>query len=239
MFRNFLRNTSAKQKIVLLLVLGVFIVLAVLGAVRAFNTESSDEVMISNLNDYAVTAPRGYKKDLQSTLWFVLSKRFDLPEGAVNDYDVVIRDGSYKESVGYNTTVANFLIDIDKLEQTFAVTFSWPSAGSRTDVMERVVINCPRREEMKYPNSFCDGQYNNSTDINLYLPYTKYDANGSPLYQITYYDGWIMVALQTCDDEKLTAQYRAEVDAWLKNTQIDLEQYKDKIRYRVTCDRNF
>lgn len=239
MFRNIMQNLSTKQKLGIFVGFVVFAVLIVVGLINMINAKSNNEVAISNLNEYASTAPRAYKEDLQSTLWFVLNKRFDLPEGKVDKYDVTIRDGSYEEVVGYDTTVANFLVDVDSLQQTFAVTFSWPSKGKRTNIMERVVINCPKREEMKYPDSFCDGQYNNSTDINLYLPYIKYDNNGSPLYQISYYDGWIMVSLQTCGDEKLTAQYRAEVDAWLKNTKIDLEKYKDKTRYKTTCDHSF
>lgn len=239
MFRNVMQNLSTKQKLVLLVCFVVFVLLVIVGLINVFSLRSKDEVVISNLENYASAAPRAYKEDLQSTLWFVLNKRFNLSEGKVSEYDVVIREGSYKESVGDDTTVAKFLVDVDALRQTFAVTFSWPSRGSRVNIMERAVINCPKREEMKYPDSFCDGQYNNSTDLDLYLPYTKYDANSNPLYQITYYDGWIMVSLQTCGDEKLTAQYRAEVDAWLKDTKIDLEKYKDKTRYKTTCDHNF
>lgn len=238
MFGNIVRNMNNRQRVVVFALLSMFVVVVIVAVTSVIIKKPVNEVEITNIDDYIPKAPSDYKTDLQKGLWQVLSERFEIPEGRVDEYDVVIRDGSYSETVKKTTTTAKFLVDIDALKQTFAITFTWPSNG-RVNVMERFVIDCPKREEMKYPDSFCDGQYNNSTDIDLYLPYTKYDNNGNPLYQISYYDGWIMVSLQTCGDEKLTAQYRAEVDAWLKDTKIDLEKYKDKTRYKTTCDHNF
>lgn len=235
----------------IIVVLSVFIILVgiIWSVISEVKLANSNMTYIDNLSHYAHDMPDKSRQSIYRKLHYLIGANMVDGDRKIPNRGAKIRQDSYQEREAIDGIyISQFIVDISSVQQSYSVGLSWSKNGAIAQENYYVGISCVDADKNIYESFVCKKE--DSTEQIFpgndmagspasYLPYTKYDANGNPLYQITYYDGWIMVSLQTCGDEMLTAQYRAEVDAWLKNTKIDLEEYKDKTRYRVTCDGDF
>ena len=86
--------------------------------------------------------------------------------------DVAVRDGSVKRFRqfvdGKEQVVANFIIDIDSLEQTYDVTVY---KNDELSEHKKVAIKCPKVDVRKYDDACVGVDGNANKSVELFLPY--------------------------------------------------------------------
>lgn len=230
--------------IIVILTAVIIIIISVVHIIKNFTAHLT---VIDNLPQYATKMVESARDGIYENLYDVIDENL-AGDRKVPKKGALIRDGSYEQELpegSENIYFSTFIVDIESIRQSYHIQLYWPDIKNIGQYESNLMITCVEGDDAIYEDFDCKNPAPmfpgeaQARRIDAYLPYIKYDANGSPLYQVVLYNGWIMISLQTCGDEKLTAQYRKEVDDWLRNTHIDLERYKDKINYKVTCDRSF
>ena len=126
----------------------------------------------------------------------------------------------YKESVSDKISEASFIVDFDEIKESYAIVVTWPSA--KNDDSPNIIIACPLLDS-KYPETPCETEYNNSTDIVSYLPYEGADASGDK-YKIKgkYSSGKLYLEI-TADKDPGEALIAAK--KWIKSIGLNPEDY--------------
>ena len=228
MFELLRQNLSRNQKIGLAVVFEVIFVVVVVALV---NLALQPELNVAVTNEKETPIPEQQWEGVKKEVWHLVEDNVENATRANID-DAEIRDGTYEETTENNITTAQFLLDIDSIRQTYAVTVSWSDA---VELHDYVAIDCPPVEKMKYEDAVCYGMYNNTYSLDLYLPYIKKgevqnpEEPNAPLYMITgsENDKTIDVMVSVCDVEK----YKKEAMDYLESTPIKLSEYT--INYRM------
>lgn len=230
MFESLKQNLSKKQKIGIIIVLQVVFIGLVVGVVN-WAMQPRENVAVTNEN--VTPIPDANWRGIKNELWDLIEQNVPGLDESVVD-DATIREGTYEETFENDITTARFLLDIDSLKQTYAITVSWSDKVELHDAMQ---INCPPQSQMKYPETVCYGMYNNTYSLDLYLPYAVYpeeseESEAGPLAPnyIIHGDeeaGTIDIMVSVCDAEKFK---KAALD-YLKTTPINLSKYA--INYEV------
>jgi hypothetical protein len=139
------------------------------------------------------------------------------------DLDVVIRTDSISYATSDQQTTANFLIDIDSLKQTYAITIYDTDIALESPSVE---VKCPKISDSKYPDSECQTPSNTSHDLNLHLPYETKLSSGEKVYvkDITIEPNGknIQIYLYSCEDENpKTEETKNLIRNWVENTVKD------------------
>ena len=237
MFRNLMENLSKGQKIGLLVVCqAVFVVVLVLIVQGLMN--GREYVKIEDTA--GVNLPEKVREFVADNIWETI--KGNVENVSRNDIDdVVVREETYSETVEDDEDLvrANFIVDIDSIKQTYAISAGWSRGG---EVVYEVIVNCPPIDEMKYPETVCYGDYNNSFSLDLYLPYAVYkdgydmdddaamdDEVVAPDIYITgdADEKYIDVMVSKCNAE----EFIREADEYLDGLPIDLSGYA--INYNI------
>ena len=228
-------NLSKSQRIGLLVLSQVLVVIIVVLMLQPVFREKEHVEVTQESDEIAAEIPMEAWKNFQSTLWQLISDTVDTVSKSVID-DAVIREGTYKKIVNGGAQSVNFIVDIDSIKQTYAVSIGW-SDNIALYGPDNVSIECPPKQEMKYPETVCYGMYNNTYSLDLYLPHAVYpegyDVNSdepvAPLYIIHGDESskTIDVEVSMCDVEK----YRKEALDYLNSLPISIDDYK--INYQV------
>ena len=226
MLKTFYGNLSKGGKIILWVFLQTLVVIILALAIHIV-FQSKTRIEIENGGEVTSAIPDEYMENFKKTLWELISSNVDNIDKNVID-DVVIRDGTYEEVINDNVKSANFIIDIDSIKQTFAVSIGW-SENSKDGPDNNVSIECPPVDEMKYPETVCYGMYNNTYSLDLYLPHTVYpegsedDGVTAPNYMITGDEGTktLDIMVSVCDAEK----FKKEALGYLNTVPIDFSNY--------------
>lgn len=230
MFKNILNNLSTIQKIIILVVIELtFIGLLILTTIITIN--QTKQVNVQNWDSVDISYEQ--KQSLQEQLYSFIYTKFPLSKN-FNVNDVKIRDGSFKKE-GQSIF---FIIDIDSLKATYTIEIT---SDSKNNASDDILINCPRKDQMKYQETFCDGMYNNTSSPELYLPYTSYKSN---IQERSTYEWSIMINpknsqefimdLKTCEDQNLYDQRYNAAMKWLKATPIQIDKYH--IEIETSCE---
>ena len=218
-------NLSRNQRIGFLVGLQL-IVIVVLVVCTQLALRPRENVFVDNAN--VTNIPDDEWRGIKSELWELIQNNVTGATEADVD-DVVVREGTYKESYQNDITTAKFLIDIDSLKQTYVVTVSW---SDEVELMDSLTIDCPKKEEMKFPETMCYGMYNNTKSLSLYLPYvvkSKYEGGAPNIYiEGNENNRRIDVMLSTCDTDAL----RSQAENYLNSIPVDLSEYT--INYNVS-----
>lgn len=235
MLNSLWENLSKNQKITFLVVIQIFIIIilavilnSVLGSERQHVTVENESVL-SNV-------PESDRQLLNEQLWGVIQNNVTGVDRSVIN-DAVVRDGTYEETDDENGNMgATFLLDIDSIKQTYAVSIVW-STDSKNTIADSVYINCPPIDQMKYPETVCHGMYNDTYSLDLYLPYIVYpegydDENAYPMAPNYLVEGdedakTIDIMVSSCAPDK----YKEEALKYLESTPIDLSDYQ--INYTI------
>ena len=143
-----------KYKFIILLI--VIIVIGV--GITVFFLTRPPRITIQNYNELS-SAPSSTKARLEEFLYRFLDSRHD----NIKDLnDVYIRDSSYQKETDNDLTSEIFLIDIDSLQITYQISYTWSNKDIVTD---GVIIDCPKTKDTKYPESKCLGMYNSSEEM--------------------------------------------------------------------------
>lgn len=228
MFENLKNNLSKGQKTgIILIIEAIFVAVVIFLVHSALQPELNVEVANQNETPIPTEQWNGVKKQI----WHLIEDNVD-GVTKTNIDDAVIRDGTYEEETNNEITTAKFLLDIDSIKQTYAVTVSW---SDTVELSDYVAVDCPSQDMMKYPDTVCYGMYNDTYSLDLYLPYlvrgemNDSDVPNSPLYLITgsEEEKTITVMVSVCDAEK----YKKEAMNYLRSTPIKLSEYT--IEYQI------
>lgn len=118
---------------------------------------------------------------------------------------------------GTDLTNSYFIIDIDSLKQTYQVEVS-DSIGDYVGTIAR--IKCPKISEMKYPETECIGQFNDSSKkVIHHLPYTMELASGERVIVKNFDDSKVLqVYLYSCDAKNPPINAtKTAVESWIKS----------------------
>lgn len=219
MFRNFINNLSRNQKIILIIISQILIIGLILLVIQitTYRPNSSDIKQEEIIKEQNSNISNDKISVLKQQLFYFLHNKYNLTDSTqIND--IFIRENSYYEK----DNIAHFLIDIDSLKATYAIEISLYK-----DSPNSVLINCPPKDQMKYPETFCEGMYNNTSSAELYLPYKKYTNSQdkkSLLWSIQTSGQKINITTKKCTDQDNDIYYQEAIN-WLKSTPINLEKY--------------
>ena len=227
-------NLSKGQRVGLL-ILSQFVVVIMIVLILQPVFREREHVEIQDGNAVSVGVPDEVWENFEETLWQVISSNVNDVERNVID-DIVVRDGSYEEIVKGGAKSANFIVDIDSIQQTYVVSIGW-SDNVALYGPNNVSIECPPRDQMKYPDTICYGMYNNIYSLDLYLPYAVYPEGHdeddveptAPNYIIhgDEDDKTIDIEVSVCNAEK----YHQEALEYLDSLPFSIKDYK--INYRI------
>lgn len=141
----------------------LFIILCISIGVLIYFLTRPPHITIQN---YSISnSPRSVKVRLEEFLYrFLDEHEYNIKE--LND--VYIRESSYSKNEDDQLITESFLLDIDSLEITYQVDYTW---SSKVDVPDGIIINCPEIADSKYPKTKCVGMYNNSEEMILRAKY--------------------------------------------------------------------
>lgn len=126
----------------------------------------------------------------------------------------------YSESTAGKISTAEFIVDFDEISQSYAVAVTWPDSN---DDLPNIIIACPLLDS-KYPKTPCETEYNSSSDIVGYLPYTGTLSSGEK-YKIKakYDDGKLYLDIDTDGDAN-----EALIDSkkWVSSIGLNPDDYK-------------
>lgn len=165
-----LNNLTKPQKIAIFVVLQIFvIVIFIFLAISIFRP--NQHIDIQNKEELG-NIPSEELSSFDAVLWNLLTKHYDNLDKSILK-DVVVRENTYSENTDQDSkiTTADFLIDIESLKLTYDVSIQWTKSESLPD---GIIIDCPPISDMKYPETFCQGMYQNTNSFSLYFPYYKY-----------------------------------------------------------------
>ena len=227
MFKTLIANLSKPQKITVFLVVQVLFILLVISMIQTF-TKEKEHVEIQKTNDGSQqNIPDNTLAFVGENVWSAIKNNVQGVSKSVIK-DAVIRDGSYVETKNEDGSVfAEFLLDIDSIKQTYAISTGWSKDRS---VTYEVSVSCPRKEDMKYPDSICYSAYNSTYSLDMYLPYQidspyaeEFDYAGPELYISGDEEAKkIYVSLSPCSNAD---EYRKKADEYLQ-TIPKIEEYK-------------
>ncbi|MBR3157307.1 hypothetical protein IKF20_02685 [Candidatus Saccharibacteria bacterium] len=219
MFKTLLGNLTKNQKIVLV-VIAQILVIAIIASVLQFALADKPHATIDDANDSEM--PGDAEDFIEENIWQLIES--NVPNVDRNNIkDVTIREGTYEESENEDGSISvNFIVDIDSLKQTYTVSTGWSKDKS---VVYEVIVDCPPQELMKYPETVCQGTYNNTYSLDLYLPYVV-DSSIEDAAPLVFMDGneskrTIDVTVSACNPE----QYKKLATDYLDSTPLDLSEY--------------
>lgn len=224
------QNLSKNQKIGIFVVLQIFLIVVIAVSVNSVLNAEKPHIKITNDNEIQ-NVPEDDVELFKKQLWEVVSENVEGADESVID-DATIREGTYKENKdedGYHG--AEFLIDIDSIKQTYAISITWSKTN---EVADSVYIGCPPQNEMKYPETTCKSMYNDTYSLDLYLPYsesTPYDEEAKDIFiDGDEYSHIIYVQIVACGEQQTILKNKA--DEYLKSIPTDLSEYT--IDYNIT-----
>lgn len=221
MWRNLIKNLSKQQKIAIgvvvqlvVIILLAFTLKTVLGGEEIRTYDADGNGKLEGVPDELATAFR-------KQLWSVVSS-MDSGLGE-SELEYTIREGSYQRTSEGGANAAEFLVDVDAVKQTYTVSVTWSDEKGATPA--EILINCPPRSEMKYPDAMCYGMYDSTDSLDVYLPYiveSPYEDAAPDIYisgdESTH---TIDVEVSTCDVDG----NKNKAVEYLRSTPLDLSKY--------------
>lgn len=221
MFRNFIANLSKNQKIFGIIILEIIFMITIISIVKVC-TEPKTSISLQNTESVQNENTKGQLDGLEKQLYSFLRSKF-----GINDNNIIadakVRDNSYEKT----SSGVKFIVDIDSLKATYVIDIENTSKDDTHP--NSAVISCPPISQMKYPETYCEGMYNNTGSPELYLPHVVQDQENGIKWEIVQSSNNssnIIIAIRSCDDEALFNQYRLEATKWFDETPIKQTDYK-------------
>lgn len=197
-----------------------YIVILVIGLASfliIFLLNRPPKISIQNLDEINSSLSSSDQKRIEDRLLLVLKNSEYFKNVDIND--IYIRPESYHEENIDGITEISFLVDIDSMKVTYAVDLL--SSPNNSEYFDDVIVNCPKFNETKYPETVCHGMNGSSDDINLNLPYTS-TIDGHEFTVFMRDDFYDVPVLETyipdiCFNVELGEKAEAEVLRWIKD----------------------
>lgn len=231
MLNNLINNLTKRQKIIIGIILQLFIIISLVATVNIILNTEKVRTFDADGDSGMDEVPDDLELVFREQLWSVVSTNVEGLDKSELSYS--IRKDSYSANVEDGVGEAVFLVDVDSVKQTYRVSIVWSEESGSTP--DDIVIDCPRKDEMKYPETVCHGMYNDSYSLDLYLPQDLIAVeNGQEHYYGAVYEGEntneIDAVLLVCDLDKA----RKLADDYLGTIPLDLSSYK--INYEIMKD---
>lgn len=260
--KNFWQNTTPREKLGFALLPAILLVIIIISLIFLFTQPKAIDETDShhiNITNFDLTgAAKDYQTAMQTKLWATLQYSA-VPADTV--VDAAIREDSYFKTASGDYTKTEFLIDIPDLQQTFEVTFNWPTASKGIDASKdidyEIYLACPNYTDAIYEGSICRISNDPYDSISQYLPYSGYINNRTEIYiekqqyastaegettndgiEITpsATDGmdFLWVTINTCNDSGLLEAGKNFMQNWLRTRLVNPEDFL--IEYSEICE---
>ncbi len=159
MEENFKNNLFKKNSVIIGIGITVLtiIIISISMILYQNHVRRTEIVEIENL---PADLPKELRDSLETKLKNLLKNNFDAPDDAVISANM--REGTYNKDEDKGITEVDFLVDIDEYKQTYDVMVSW---SEEEVIPEPILIACPSKKLMKYPEARCIATYNSSQDL--------------------------------------------------------------------------
>ena len=150
---------SGEKKILVAMIVGVVVAAGALIAAFWYQ-DYLRGFEIVRIENYPDALPVTMRENLEKQLRGLLDLHF-----AAGDEDKItatVREGTYREDEREEMSSAEFVIDIDEYQQTYAVVMNWSTV---VEVPDAILIACPDVAMMKYPEQDCKAMYNDTQDL--------------------------------------------------------------------------
>lgn len=163
--------------------------------------------------------------EIEQTLFTEVSIKY--PKMSNKSFVFNIRNKSdYIDKIDDDASMVTFMVDNDLIKETFTVSVSWSKSGEHyIDLNEdtpNVVVSCPKKSDMKYPETFCRTTLNSTDSIELYVPYSGDDFNIS---RDNGYTKAINLNIKSCS-KRSKSEIRKEAWEYINSTGIDQDEYE-------------
>ena len=236
--KSILSNILTSKK-GLIIIAVAFVILVVIGVIIGTTSGSYKILKIDNLSSYKDRIPENYEREIQGSLYDIVSEntnnKKDIPSSGA-----VIRDDSFSSSYDdYDkTTSSDFIIDIAALKQSYYVQFDVGNDVSST----AVVISClPNTAKVIYKDFKCHDEftYDEKTDdpydyISDELPYFLELEDGNfAIVAPGSKNSELSIRINKCtgvDKDEVLSQAKSWIDSLYINP--------DSFTYKVECKSN-
>ena len=221
-------SNRAKNGAVVLCFLTLLII--IIAIIWLFNPAAKEDLNIQITNsDEISNVPEDYQTSIKKLIWYKIEDHLDLP-GIVYE-DAEIREGSYKEETIGDVVTANFIIDIESLRYSFAVTAKWNKKSPSKDF--DIQIQCPHYIDAIYTDTKCIAA--SPTDqLRRYLPHYEVMPDGQKInadfrtyafYQEHAGESYLAVEVSACGNEETLSSAKTIIINWLKSIYLDPNDY--------------
>lgn len=236
-FVNFYHNLDKKFKVIFWVVfidLIIIITLAVIFFIYRLNNEPRN-ITITNWDEITTnetTMPQGFHKATEQEITSILTNYNKISPDT--KADATIRDKTYYAAKNNSSGAVNisFIVDIESLQHSFEVKFSYNSNLSKHNDGElQVIISCPYASDIKYINTKCLSSNNPFNEAVKYLPYTGKLPNSGAKVTIknqTYgsnsqhpNSSYLAVSVNSCDNSAIVSEGKDFIQSWLKERYLD------------------
>lgn len=224
MMRNFIDNSTAGMKVVVVL----FIIMCILAVVLAIITnikeqEKAPGVPIVNFSEVS-DAPEEYQINTEQLIWMLTEQNGDVED--LSQYSATIRNGSYSEETDKKTKRAHFIVDIEELRYSFEVTMSWLEGRTKKEDLY-VKVQCPYYTDVIYTDTKCVAE-TPEMQIKRYLPHNEYLDNGTLVHVEESSVGRghrLLVKVEACRNQGVIDAAMKRTVKWIKSIYMDPDDF--------------
>ncbi|MBQ2660973.1 hypothetical protein IJF93_02780 [Candidatus Saccharibacteria bacterium] len=229
--KNFFRYSSvgARVGVVTFLLFDlIVIVVAVVILTRPAPGEDS-HVEITNFDEVAAV-PEDYQTNVQNLIWKAIESN-DVFKDVVFT-DAVVRADSYNEVTNGEVVTAKFIVDIESMHYSFAVTASWQKGNTNVDD-KSIYVECPHYLDVIYTDTKCIAM-TPEEQVGRYLPHYDYVGDGRLLsvtmrqydtFQERAGEPYLAIEVNACGNESLLEAGKTATVKWLKSIYLDPNDY--------------
>jgi|GEM_PF-4605069 len=253
-----LKDKLKKDKKLIIIAIGIFILLIIfIAAFLKLGNSSNPRIIITNLDDYVGKMPVTTKNEIfeatyraaevnyqntkNSTTSETASQNQSAPQILTDDQKReitsatgVVRENSFLESVTNGIHSGSFIVDIEKLELSFKITYDWSELNRTSTPINAtsstsVSANCLPLNDLIYPYFKCQNPFSETTSaydlVDNILPFYEYTANSSLVSaqkSQEYYassDRYIELDIESCSNT-------SEIEEGIKLFKTYLEKYQ-------------
>ena len=193
-----LEGLSKKQKKIVLISAGLFVLISAFVVIYSFANSSKnqfgDSIKIKNFDKLVKNLPKYQKDSIESKLYQVVKNNSS--DGAnLKISDANIRDKSASQGFNSKTKAYTgyFIVDIPSVKQSYQVNYFYPTDPSLVPPPGYVMtITCPLEQQLIYGSFNCKDE--SSDQISTIDPLLKYLPKSTLTYEIT----------PTIDNNKIT-----------------------------------
>ena len=219
-------NKKSRLPIIIIASIVFVLIVVVLAVVILRIIDDKEKVYLVDDSNQLSEVPGQTRDSIERKLCLSLKDSFGLSDcaGVVGD---VRADslGYYYDDSGLLSV--EFLLDVDSLERTYAIESWW---SDFVEVPDDVSINCPKKEDSKYPGQECLANDTVYGPLDSYLPATlELDSGEEVTVLYSYYnddgDTVLRIDVNNCGKQSIIDSAKKAVEEWLVSNEFNPDDY--------------